>query len=260
MRVSEFFGFGDFLLSAKMARQTPVFACPSEENARQVVEANFRVPIHLGLEGLLFHEIPRTDLVCLKTTKDAARASETIIRLFPRAIILEKRKADNSEDVVRRFLEAGYEKNEETYSATEFGLPQDAKRTFVVLTRKNPAAFSARFPFPDATSKAEPTFAQIMDKDADASLLPQKLPKDCKIILPEGLMPAFHHDSYIPKILVNQGPSPRKLSINEVRRAFGIPDDFGMPIPVPKAYGLVAHSTWVPACAEIMKSLSEWLA
>jgi site-specific DNA-cytosine methylase len=254
MRVSEFFGFGDFLLSAKIAKQTPVFACPLDDQAKEVIEANFKVPVHVGLENLWPPSIPRTDLVCLRMVEEAASAFKIILALDPRAIVLEKRKGDHPEDVVKQFMDAGYDKSEETYSATEFGLPQDTKRTYLVLTKKNPMAFSSRFPFPDATSKSTPTFGLFMEKNADPSLVIQKLPKDSKIISPEEQLQAFNE-----RILVNDVNGPRRISPIEARRISGIPDSFNMPIPTAKVYRLVSQSVWIPVCTEIIKEISEWL-
>jgi site-specific DNA-cytosine methylase len=253
MRVSEFFGFGDFLLSAKIARQTPVFACPVDDQAKEVIEANFKVPVHVGLENLWATSIPRTDLVCLRAIEEAADVSKIILALDPRAIVIEKRKGDHPEDVVKQFMDAGYDKGEETYSATEFGLPLDTKRTYLVLTKKNPMAFSSRFPFPDATSKSVPTFGLFMEKNADPSLWTQKLTKDCKIISPEEQLQAFNE-----RIFVNDVNGPRKISPTESRRISGIPDSFNMPVSTAKIYRLVSQSVWIPVCTEIIREISEW--
>jgi site-specific DNA-cytosine methylase len=198
-------------------------------------------------------------LVCVRSVERAVKATTTILALAPRIILLEVRHADHSNEIIEKIKKAGYDKFDEIYSATEFGLPQDSKRTFVILAKEKLTAHSNGFPFPDGTCKNEPSFSQVLDENPDPSLWPGKVLSGCKVISQCDRIPSFQGTYYkTPKVMIEHN-GPRKLSVKEVRRAFGIPDNFNMPVSDAHAYQLLGQSTWIPTSTEILKTILEWI-
>lgn len=183
-----FCGIGGFHLAAAALGLKCVYACDTDNAARDAYEANFGIRPDGDIRRARPLDLPRFDLLCagfpcqpFSIIGDRKGMSDPRGALFfeivriakakrPAAIVLENVKqlvTLRAGQVVRRIagdLQAlGYHVDYRVLNALDFGLPQKRERVLIVATRK---PFDD-FPWPTGKTPMEP-LAKVLEKKPDA--------------------------------------------------------------------------------------------
>lgn len=183
-----FCGIGGFHLAAAALGLKCVYACDTDNAAREAYEANFGIRPDGDIRRARPSDLPRFDLLCagfpcqpFSIIGDRKGMSDPRGALFfeivriakakrPAAIVLENVKqlvTLRAGQVVRRIagdLQAlGYHVDYRVLNALDFGLPQKRERVLIVATRK---PFDG-FPWPTGKTPMEP-LAKVLEKKPDA--------------------------------------------------------------------------------------------
>ena len=315
--VTLFSGLGGTDIALEAAGYECVFACEKDDMARKVFEANFGHVPHPDVRTLDPKDVPSHDLLqaswpCQALSigglhqgmdDDRCQLALEIVRIIagcrPKALLLENANTlpthDGGkllEDLLSRFAAIGYHGWWSVLDASDFGLPTQRKRTYVVLFRDDLNVKT--FAFPTTTGKTSCLLDVLLpDRQTDHLVLH----RDDVVVDPAEVTSRKGNLRRYTKRIGQIGPdedakqgariySPlgssvticsgggglgantglylingkvRSLHPREAARALGFQDSFLLPESEHEALRLIGNSVAVPVVAMIAREIARTL-
>lgn len=293
-----FAGIGGMRIAFERAGGKCVFTSEWDKFAAQTYAANFGdIPAgditKIPVDKIPNHNILVAGFPCqpfsnagLKLGFDDTRGTlffdvaQIIRKRKPEMVLLENVKGFVIHDrgrthaVVKNVLEdLGYEVHSRVLNASDFGVPQNRERIYIVAIRTD-LSRASHFEFPKPPKK--PTrVGQILDKRVDRKYtLSNKLWNGHKRRLrehrergngfgyslfgPESTRTSTISARYYKdgsEILIRTRGNPRKITPREAARLQGFPDSFVIPVSDTQAYKQFGNSVAVPVVEAVAKSM-----
>ena len=279
-----------------------VFSSECDKFAQQTYEANFGEKPHGDITEIPSTAIPRHDLLvagfpCQPFSHAGLKMGfqDTRGTLFfdvarivndkkPSLLLLENVKGFKSHDKGRTFEtvvasldELGYDTFSTVLNASDFGLPQNRERIFIVgVNRKKIGKIEFNFPKPPKTVVK---VGDILEKNVDSKyVLSNKLWSGHKRRLREHRERGngFGYSLFSPEsprtstisaryykdgseILIARKGNPRKITPREAARLQGFPETFVIPVSDTQAYKQFGNSVAVNVISAIAKEMVKLL-
>ena len=279
-----------------------VFSSEWDKFAQQTYEANFGEKPHGDITAISSSEIPRHDVLiagfpCQPFSHAGLKKGflDTRGTLFfdvariindkkPSLVLLENVKGFTSHDKGRTFAtvmaaldELGYETYSQVLNASDFGLPQNRERIFIVgVNRRKIRGAHFDFPEPPRTSVK---VGDILERKVDAKyVLSNKLWAGHKRRLREHrkrgngfgyslftrdsprtstISARYYKDG--SEILIATTGNPRKITPREAARLQGFPESFVIPVSDTQAYKQFGNSVAVNVISALAKEMVKLL-
>jgi site-specific DNA-cytosine methylase len=259
---------GGFLLGFKQAGHDVLFACDDSAVARDLAEANLGTQVApLAIDPA---RLPHPDVACATSAGlDVGRACLAILQVKPRAIVMEFSGS------AKPFGVKGYKCFAQDLRPADFGIPMASKRRYVVGFRNDVRLGFIAFPFPEGGG-ARRVLGEVLEAAPAGLAIPTSTMESIrrrngrnaelgtrfkhKVLGPADMCPSllrYHKDGY--DAIVDSGSGPRRLSMTEVRRVMGFPDDWRVPESRKAACVLLAQSTWPSVAKALAHELADWL-
>jgi DNA (cytosine-5)-methyltransferase 1 len=279
-----------------------VFSSEWDKFAQQTYEANFGEKPHGDITAISSSEIPRHDVLiagfpCQPFSHAGLKKGflDTRGTLFfdvariindkkPSLVLLENVKGFTSHDKGRTFAtvmatldELGYETYSQVLNASDFGLPQNRERIFIVGINRRKIR-GAHFDFPEPPRTAVKV-GDILERKVDAKyVLSNKLWAGHKRRLREHrkrgngfgyslftrdsprtstISARYYKDG--SEILIATTGNPRKITPREAARLQGFPESFVIPVSDTQAYKQFGNSVAVNVISAIAKEMVKLL-
>ncbi|MGL5508295.1 MAG: DNA (cytosine-5-)-methyltransferase [Microcoleaceae cyanobacterium] len=312
-----FAGIGGFHLALSSFGLECVFACEWDKYAAQIYEKNFQLKPHGDINNIQAGDIPAHQIVCAGFPCQAFSIagkqkgfSDTrgtlffqVVRIIewhqPPVIFLENVKnlvrhdQGKTFDIVIKTLESlGYQVFHQIFNASDFGLPQNRQRIYIVAFHKNINAQNFIFPIPTYQPvclqdilENNPTYAKIIQRD-DINIYKNYLPKklasgDIKLLnkpIQIGKVNKggqgeriYHPLGHAITLSANGGGigaktglylidgQVRKLSPRECARLQGFPDNFLLDASPSQAYKQFGNSVAINVLQNIFLEIDKIL-
>ncbi|MGL6282717.1 MAG: DNA (cytosine-5-)-methyltransferase, partial [Microcoleaceae cyanobacterium] len=312
-----FAGIGGFHLALSSFGLECVFASEWDKYAAQIYEKNFQLKPHGDINNIQAGDIPAHQIVCAGFPCQAFSIagkqkgfSDTrgtlffqVVRIIewhqPPVIFLENVKnlvrhdQGKTFDIVIKTLESlGYQVFHQIFNASDFGLPQNRQRIYIVAFHKNINAQNFIFPIPTYQPvclqdilENNPTYAKIIQRD-DINIYKNYLPKklasgDIKLLnkpIQIGKVNKggqgeriYHPLGHAITLSANGGGigaktglylidgQVRKLSPRECARLQGFPDNFLLDASPSQAYKQFGNSVAINVLQNIFLEIDKIL-
>jgi len=176
--------------------------------------------------------------------------------------------------VVRVLEDLGYTVHSAVLNASDFGVPQNRERIFMVAVRSDLAGHQS-FKFPRPTNK-KTRVGSILDAEVDPKyILSNKLWRGHQrrlrehrargngfgysLFTPESIRTSTISARYYKdgsEILIETSSNPRRLTPREAARLQGFPESFRIPVSDTQAYKQFGNSVAVPVVRAIAKRMA----
>lgn len=309
-----FAGIGGFHLAMKSFNSECVFASEWDSSAANVYENNFAIKPYGDITKIKENEIPNHDILCggfpcqAFSISGKQRGFEDIRgTLFfdiarivkyhkPKILFLENVKNLAKHDrgqtlkvIVKTLSELGYDVNHKVLNASDFGLPQNRERIFLVCFRKDLQVSNFKFPTPIGKLVS---LKDIFEDEPQAKIITRKDINIYKLFEPksnifgelelpnkpiqigivnkggqgERIYSSYGHACTLSAYGGGAGSKTgiylvdgvlRKLSPRECARAQGFPDTFKLDKNQGQAYKQFGNSVAVNVLKEIIKQIIE---
>jgi len=297
-----FAGIGGMRLAFEARGGTCVFSSEWDKFAQQTYEANFGDKPHGDITQIPSSAIPRHDVLlagfpCQPFSHAGLKKGfmDTRGTLFfdvariindrkPSLVLLENVKGFTSHDKGRTFAtvvaaldELGYDTSSQVLNASDFGLPQNRERIFIVgINRRKIRGAVFKFPKPPKTPVK---VGDILDRRVDTKyVLSNKLWSGHKRRLREHRERGngFGYSLFTPEsprtstisaryykdgseILIATAGNPRKITPREAARLQGFPESFKIPVSDTQAYKQFGNSVAVSVISAISREMVKLL-
>jgi DNA (cytosine-5)-methyltransferase 1 len=297
-----FAGIGGMRLAFEARGGSCVFSSEWDKFAQQTYEANFGDKPHGDITQIPSSAIPRHDVLiagfpCQPFSHAGLKKGfmDTRGTLFfdvariindkkPSLVLLENVKGFTSHDKGRTFAtvvaaldELGYDTSSQVLNASDFGLPQNRERIFIVgINRRKICGAVFKFPKPPKTPVK---VGDILDRRVDTKyVLSNKLWSGHKRRLREHRERGngFGYSLFTPEsprtstisaryykdgseILIATAGNPRKITPREAARLQGFPESFKIPVSDTQAYKQFGNSVAVSVISAISREMVKLL-
>ncbi len=297
-----FAGIGGMRLAFEARGGKCVFSSEWDKFAQQTYEANFGDKPHGDITQISSSIIPRHDVLiagfpCQPFSHAGLKKGfmDTRGTLFfdvariindrkPSLVLLENVKGFTSHDKGRTFAtvvaaldELGYDTSSQVLNASDFGLPQNRERIFIVgINRRKIRGAVFKFPKPPKTPVK---VGDILDRRVDTKyVLSNKLWSGHKRRLREHRERGngFGYSLFTPdsprtstisaryykdgsEILIATSGNPRKITPREAARLQGFPESFKIPVSDTQAYKQFGNSVAVSVISAIAREMVKLL-
>ena len=297
-----FAGIGGMRLAFEARGGKCVFSSEWDKFAQQTYEANFGDKPHGDITQIPSSVIPRHDVLiagfpCQPFSHAGLKKGfmDTRGTLFfdvariindrkPSLVLLENVKGFTSHDKGRTFAtvvaaldELGYDTSSQVLNASDFGLPQNRERIFIVgINRRKIRGAEFKFPNPPKTPVK---VGDILERRVDAKyVLSNKLWSGHKRRLREHRERGngFGYSLFTPEsprtstisaryykdgseILIATSGNPRKITPREAARLQGFPESFKIPVSDTQAYKQFGNSVAVSVISAISREMVKLL-
>ena len=293
--VDLFCGIGGFHLAARDRGIDIVFSCDIDEAAREAYQLNFELEPEGDISSSKYrvpaHDVLMAGFPCqpfsiigngggLNDPRGALvfDVVDIAARWLPSAIVLENVKQFSTHDegrtlerVTDEFEELGYSVDSRVLNALNFGLPQKRERTIVVGLLGG----LDRFSWPEGVGEYAP-----LDTILENDVLPQYFASDMirakrRASHTAAVTPSIWHENKAGNVsshpfscALRAGASynyllvdgERRLTVREMLRLQGFPEDYELPGSYQQARFLTGNSVPVPVISAVMQSVREAIA
>ena len=304
-------GIGGFHLAAEALGSKCVLACDIDKYAKQVYRENFEIVPADNIRNIASADIPDHDILMCgfpcqpfsvagnKAGFNDSKNGDLIFNIIdiikvkqPKAILLENvsnlAKIDNGKTfdrIKKELIKCGYKVYASELNASDYGVPQQRKRLYIVAFRKDLGVKNFRFPKPVALQK------YVKDiLGPEESIDEKKYVYDLSFVCKGN--PDYFSNSPVKLGIIGKGGQGervysingtaitvtaksggkfrntggyyingklRRLTVKECARLMGFPDSFQLNCSETQAYKLLGNSVVVDVIEYILISMAEAL-